>query len=270
MRQLNNGRYREADLQPPRRAFTLVELLVVIAIIAILAAMLLPSLSRAKEKGRAALCRSNMHQLSLGMFMYADDNRDYFPWPDTLEAFPPVWSIVALTSSAADATFVGHVEAGSIFTYVTGLPRFVLKELPGDQFIPSFVMPDPRYTKIFRVYICPSTGSRGLIGRVTYILNGSLRPSISVVSGYGPGFRRGNVINPAQKMLMSDTTWVLLSGVDSGQENALVSTNQGVRHDNRLNVVFVDGHVGVFSKDRAYQIEHSPDLRKQYILLYTE
>jgi len=59
------------------RAFTLVELLVVIAIIALLAALLLPALSVAKEKGRLARCRSNLRQLSLGMLMYAEDHGSY-------------------------------------------------------------------------------------------------------------------------------------------------------------------------------------------------
>ena len=62
-----------------QRKFTLIELLVVIAIIAILAAMLLPALSQAREKARAIACVNKLKQLGLAMQMYVDDSNERFP-----------------------------------------------------------------------------------------------------------------------------------------------------------------------------------------------
>ena len=95
------------------RAFTLVELLVVIAIIAILAALLLPVLGKAKERSQTAGCLNNMKQLQLCYQMYVDDNNDYLP-PN--EAVPDLDVSWVLGAAQTDVTTT-KIQKGLIFHY---------------------------------------------------------------------------------------------------------------------------------------------------------
>jgi prepilin-type N-terminal cleavage/methylation domain-containing protein/prepilin-type processing-associated H-X9-DG protein len=78
-RPMIGARKEKSYHQNEKKGFTLIELLVVIAIIAVLAAMLLPVLAKAKEKGRQTSCINNVRQQTLAVLMYADENGDFLP-----------------------------------------------------------------------------------------------------------------------------------------------------------------------------------------------
>ena len=121
----NKTMMKTSDMHPQqrsanqnRRAFTLIELLVVIAIIGILAAMLLPALNKAREKGRTAVCISNLRQISLSIHLYTDENDGYMPtpsygagatqgpWPKLLAPYMPHRDSNTNATSMANKAFI--------------------------------------------------------------------------------------------------------------------------------------------------------------------
>jgi general secretion pathway protein G len=109
-----------SSVSPSRRGcgFTLIELLVVIAIIAILAALLLPALAKAKEQGGSVRCLSNLRQLALAAIIYADEYGQALPWSEKHWTAPSNANGAMNYTDPAAANF--HINAYSLLWNFTG------------------------------------------------------------------------------------------------------------------------------------------------------
>jgi prepilin-type N-terminal cleavage/methylation domain-containing protein len=196
-----------------RQGFTLVELMLVIAMIAVLAAMLLPVLARAKEKARTTQCATNLRQWGLTYQMYAEDNEDFLPRRGQGV------QVLAQINRPED-----WFNALPVYF---GLTSF-------QQMISNNALPAAHSQSVF---ICPTAENPGGTYFLPYGMNMNLCPwNLPVATKFS------DVVQPTCVVAMADAPGQYASTYPSAQPYNAVA-----RHASRINLLFLAGQVQSFA-----------------------
>ena len=236
------------------RGFTLIELLVVIAIIAILAAMLLPALAKAKQKAQEAACLSNMKQWGLADSMYVDDNSSVFPFPRyQVTQVPiqdnPTWQNVVQFYNIG---FGNDVWFNALPSYVAGKPLY------------SWAINTEGFWHLNSIFTCPTAAAMDIYAPDKNPLTAGMVPTTRPLFEYAMNSKyaanEANVTVVKSSMVAHPSAFVLFSDVRFRSDDLpyngstptdlatphCYTTRFSARHNKGGNITFSDGHATYF------------------------